>query len=126
MTVPFVHAAEDNTVGVALVGCGGRGSGAAAQALSVVSLPTKLVAMADVFDHKLAGSYNSISNEMRSKPGKVDVPEERKFLGFDAFKHAMDALKPGGIAILTTPLAFRALISNTPSSAACMCSWRSR
>jgi predicted dehydrogenase len=108
MTVPHVFAAEDNTVGVALVGCGGRGTGAAAQALSVVSLPTKLMAMADVFDSKLNGSYQTISNEMKNKPGKVDVPEERRFLGFDAYKKAMDAIKPGGIAILTTPLAFRA------------------
>lgn len=108
MAVPHVFAAEDNTVGVALIGCGGRGTGAAAQALNVVSLPTKLTAMADVFDYKMKSSYEAISNEMRSKPGKVDVPEDRKFLGFDAAKKAMDSLKPGGIAILTTPLAFRA------------------
>ena len=109
MTVPFVHAAEDNTVGVALIGCGGRGTGAAAQALNVVSLPTKLMAMADVFDYKMKGSHEAITNEMKSKPGKVDVPQDRQFLGFDAFKKAMDVLKPGGIAILTTPLAFREL-----------------
>ena len=109
MTVPHVFAAEDNTVGVALVGCGGRGTGAAAQALNVVSLPTKLMAMADVFDNKLKTSYEAISNEMRSKPGKVDVPEDRKFLGFDAASKAIQAIKPGGIVILTTPLAFRAM-----------------
>ena len=109
MTIPFVHAAEDNTVGVALIGCGGRGTGAAAQALNVVSLPTKLMAMADVFDHKLNGSHQAITNEMQSKPGKVDVPEDRRFIGFDAAKKAMDAITPGGIAILTTPLAFRAM-----------------
>jgi len=108
MTVPFVHAAEDNTVGVALIGCGGRGTGAAAQSLNVVSLPTKLMAMADVFDHKLNDSHKRISDAMRSKPGKVDVPDDRRFIGFDAFKYAIDAIKPGGIAILTTPLAFRA------------------
>ena len=108
MTVPFVHAAENNTVGVALIGCGGRGSGAAAQALSVVSLPTKLTAMADVFQSKLNGSYRALENEFASKPERLDVPEERRFIGFDAYKQAMDSLKPGGIAILTTPLAFRA------------------
>ena len=91
MTVPFVHAAEDNTVGVALIGCGGRGTGAAAQALNVVSLPTKLMAMADVFDHKLNGSHQAITNEMQSKPGKVDVPEDRRFLGFDAAKAVQEA-----------------------------------
>ena len=108
MTVPFVHAAENNTVGVALIGCGGRGSGAAAQALSVVSLPTKLTAMADVFQSKLNGSYRALENEFASKPERLDVPEERRFIGFDAYKQAMDSLKPGGIVILTTPLAFRA------------------
>ena len=109
MTVPMAHAAEDNTVGVALIGCGGRGSGAANQALNVVSLPTKLMAMADVFDHKLQASHSALENEFASKPGRVDVPEDRRFIGFDAYKKAIDAIKPGGIAILTTPLAFRAL-----------------
>ena len=47
--VPHVHAAEDNTIRVALIGCGGRGTGAAANALSTKSGPIKLVAMADVF-----------------------------------------------------------------------------
>ena len=47
--VPPVHAAEDNTLRVALIGCGGRGTGAAVNALSVKHGPIKLVAMADVF-----------------------------------------------------------------------------
>jgi len=64
MSVPFVHAAEDNAVGVALVGCGGRGTGAAAQALNVVSLPTKLVAMADVFGGKPDASLKNIQGEI--------------------------------------------------------------
>lgn len=108
MTVPHVFAAEDNTVPVALIGCGGRGSGAAADALRVHSLPTRLVAMADVFAHKLNSSHEALRNEFRNRPDKVDVPEERRFLGMDAYRKAIDALKPGGIAILTTPLAFRA------------------
>ena len=62
VTIPHVWAAEDNTVGVALVGCGGRGSGAAAQALNVVSLPTKLQAMADVFSYKLNESHKALTN----------------------------------------------------------------
>jgi hypothetical protein len=37
----------------------------------------------------------------------MDVPPERKFIGFDGYQHAMDCLKPGDIAIFTTPLAFR-------------------
>jgi hypothetical protein len=53
IVVPNVHAAEDNTIRLALVGCGGRGSGAAADALSVTSGPIQLVAIADVFQKKL-------------------------------------------------------------------------
>ncbi len=102
--IPRVHAAEDNTIQVALVGCGGRGTGAAKNALSVKNGPMKLVAMADVFDFKLSSSYRDISGEFADK---VDVPEERRFLGFDGFKKAMDCLKPGDIAIMATPPAFR-------------------
>ena len=98
------HAAENNTIQIALIGCGGRGGGAADNALSVRNGPTKLVAMADVFPNRLKGAYDAV----KKKHGeKVDVPEERKFIGFDGYKKAMDCLKPGDIAIFTTPLAFR-------------------
>ena len=104
VNIPFVHAAEDNTLQVALVGCGGRGTGAAHNALSVSGPPIKLVAMADVFQNRLDTSYKSLSTQHADK---VDVPDDRKFIGFDGYKHAMDSLKPGGVAIFTTPLAFR-------------------
>src|SRR5437870_667972 len=52
MIVPHVHAADNSTIQIALVGCGGRGTGAAANALSVKNGPIKLVAMADVFSEK--------------------------------------------------------------------------
>jgi predicted dehydrogenase len=102
--IPFVHAAEDNTLQVALVGCGGRGTGAAANALSVTGPPVKLVAMADVFEKRLNTSYDTLKTEHADR---MDIPQDRKFIGFDAHKHAMDSLKPGDIAIFTTPLAFR-------------------
>src|SRR5262245_10958789 len=102
--LPHVHAAENNTIQLALVGCGGRGSGAAGNALSVNNGPTKLVAMADVFDHRLKGSYDALKSEYGAK---VDVPEERKFIGFDAYRKAMDCLKPGDVVIFATPPAFR-------------------
>ena len=106
VAIPHVHAAENNTIQVALVGCGGRGTGAAADALSVKNGPIKLVAMADVFEHRLKGSFDALK---RSKEfGKlVEVPEDRKFIGFDSYKKAMDCLKPGDVAIFATPLAFR-------------------
>lgn len=102
--IPRVHAAEDNTLQLALIGCGGRGTGAASNALKVQNGPIKLVAMADVFRNKLDSSYKQISDEFKEK---VDVPEDRRFIGFEGFKKAMDCLKPGDIAIMATPPAFR-------------------
>ncbi len=104
VTVPAVHAAEDNTIRLALVGCGGRGTGAAFDALGAKGGPVKLVAMADVFKDRLAGSYDTISKRF---PKNVDVPEERRFLGFDAYKPAIDCLRPGDVVIFATPPAFR-------------------
>jgi predicted dehydrogenase len=61
--------------------------------------------MADVFPDRLKDSYHNLSNGERAK--QIDVPEDRKFIGFDAYRKAMDCLKPGDIVILTTPPAFR-------------------
>jgi predicted dehydrogenase len=102
--VPHVHAASDNDLQVALIGCGGRGTGAAGDALSTSGGPIKLVAMADVFENRLKGSHQALANKFSAK---VDVPDDRKFIGFDAYKQAIDSLKPGGIAIFATPPAFR-------------------
>jgi predicted dehydrogenase len=102
--IPRVYAGESNTIKVALIGCGGRGSGAASDAMSVKNGPVKLVAMADVFEDRLKGSYNALKDR---KAQQVDVPEDRKFVGFDAYKKAMDCLSPGDVAIFATPPAFR-------------------
>jgi len=104
IAIPSVHAGESNTIQVALVGCGGRGTGAAENALSTKVGPTKLVAMADVFPGRLSGSFKQIKNEHEKQ---MDVPEDRRFIGFDGYKKAMDCLKPGDVVILTTPPAFR-------------------
>ena len=98
-----VYAAGNDTIQVAIVGCGGRGGGALVNALSTKG-PTKLVAMADVFQARLD---NAIKNITKSHSKQVDCPEERRFLGFDGYKKAMDCLKPGDVVILTTPPAFR-------------------
>ena len=102
--VPHVHAAEDNTIRVALIGCGGRGTGAAANALSVENGPIKLVAMADVFADRLAASF---ANLQKAYADRMDVPEDRRFVGFDGYQKAMDCLQPGDVAIFATPPAFR-------------------
>jgi predicted dehydrogenase len=102
--VPHVHAAADSTIQVALIGCGGRGTGAAANALAVQRGPLKLVALADVFADKLNGSHNALKGQFADR---ADVAEDRRFLGFDGYRKAMDCLKPGDVAILATPPAFR-------------------
>ncbi len=104
MIPKHVYAAGDETIRLALVGCGGRGTGAAGNALDNTSGPTKLVAMGDVLPDRLAGSYRSLSDGYKEK---VDVPEDRRFLGFEAFKQAMDCLRAGDVVILATPPAFR-------------------
>ena len=104
MAVPAVHAGEDNTIRLALIGCGGRGTGAAGDALSVKDGPIRLVAMADVFADRLAQSADALAGDFSDR---IDVPPDRKFVGFDAYKKAMDCLEPGDVAILTTPPAFR-------------------
>ncbi len=105
-STPLVHAAEDNTIRVALVGCGGRGTGATIQSLSVDNGPIQLVALADVFENNLSNAYSAVTGKP-ALASKVDVPEDRRFIGFDAYKKAMDCLKPGDIVILATPPAFR-------------------
>src|SRR6059058_4712863 len=102
--IPAVHAQGSDVINIALVGCGGRGTGAARNAMEESGPPINLVAMADVYQHKLDGSFNAISKALPNQT-KVD---DRKFIGFDAFKHAVDCLKKGDVVLLTTPLAFRA------------------
>src|SRR6188472_3859997 len=80
--LPSVHAAGGDTVQVALVGCGGRGTGAAGDALSTTGGDVKLVAMADVYQNRLNSSFKSLSGEHKDK---VKVPDDNKFLGFDAY-----------------------------------------
>jgi len=102
--LPQVHAGEDNTLRLALVGCGGRGTGAVADALNTRNGPIKLVALADVFEDRLAGSYRLLKNQFGAR---IDVPRDRQFLGFDAYRRAMDCLRPGDVAVCATPAAFR-------------------
>jgi len=93
-------ASPGDTLKIALVGCGGRGSGAASQALST-SGGVKLVAMADVFKDQLEGSLKNLEGEHKEK---VQVTEDNKFIGFDAYKQAIAA---ADVVILATPPGFR-------------------
>ena len=110
--VPRIYAGESNTIKVALVGCGGRGTGAASNALSTKG-PTQLLALADVFENRVAGSLKSLSERFVKQENvpqeqqQVNVPQDRQFLGLDAYKKAIDAIAPGGVVLLATPPAFR-------------------
>jgi predicted dehydrogenase len=104
MTLPRAYAAENNTINLALIGCGGRGSGAVVNAFESRNGPVKLVVMADIFENRLASAHKNLSAKFADK---MDVPPERRFVGFDAARKAMDALKPGDIAMLTGYAGFR-------------------
>src|SRR5689334_18509642 len=99
----------DDTIKVALIGCGGRGTGAAMQAL-LSKQNVKLVAMADAFRDNLDKSYKRLIAPETSKgtginlADRIDVPEERKFSGFDAYQKAISL---ADVVILTTPPGFR-------------------
>ncbi|MGD9690933.1 MAG: Gfo/Idh/MocA family protein [Phycisphaerales bacterium] len=76
---------------IGLVGCGGRGTGAAVQALRA-DPHTRLVAMGDVFGDRLEQSLSAIKGEFESDAAaRIDVPAERRFLGFDAYERVIDA-----------------------------------
>ncbi|MBB2146739.1 dehydrogenase [Pedobacter sp. LMG 31464] len=91
---------NDDTIKIALIGCGDRGTGAAFQALST-KFNLKLVAMADAFQDRLDNSYKAISTKFGAK---VDVPKERQFVGLDGYKQAI-AL--ADVVLLVTPPGFR-------------------
>jgi myo-inositol 2-dehydrogenase / D-chiro-inositol 1-dehydrogenase len=97
---PGVFASNTDSLKLALIGCGSRGNGAAGQALSTEG-PIKLVAMADAFRDRLDGTYNALKEQHADR---VDVLEENKFVGFDAYQHAI-AL--ADVVILATPPGFR-------------------
>jgi predicted dehydrogenase len=102
--IPAVHAAGDSTIRLALIGCGGRGCGAAANAFDSPHGPVKLVVMADFFEDRLTRAYRALSEKYSAQ---MDVPPERRFVGFDAWRQAIDYLRPGDVAMLTGYAGFR-------------------
>ncbi|KAF0179652.1 MAG: hypothetical protein FD161_1269 [Limisphaerales bacterium] len=97
----FVHGASPgDTIKIALVGMGGRGSGAADQALSTGE-SVKLVAVADVHKDRMDGSLAQLGSKHKNK---VQVKDENKFMGFDAYKKA---IAQADLVILATPPGFR-------------------
>ena len=95
------HAAGSDRLKVGLVGCGGRGTGAAEQALTA-DKNVALVAMADAFPDRLADSLSALKGS--AVAGQVEITPERQFIGFDAYKQVIDAVD---VVLLTTPPGFR-------------------
>lgn len=100
---PAVHAGGDETLRIGLIGCGGRGSGAAADALTAGG-NVKLTAMGDVFEDRLELSLNSLSRQEDFR-SRIDVPPERRFSGFDAYKGVLQT--DVDVVLLATPPHFR-------------------
>ena len=98
---------SDDVIKVAVIGCGGRGTGAAVQAL-MSKQNVKIVAMADAFRDRLDECYKNVSGELASAgagtKGTLDVPEDRKFVGFDGY---LKAIPLADVVILATPPGFR-------------------
>ena len=104
VTIPSIHAAGSDLIQVALIGCGGRGRRRGGERT-----------LRQARSYQTGRDGGPFSGAPRRKPdnlkqqfsSQVDVPPDRQFLGFDAYKKAMDCLKPGDVAIFATPPAFR-------------------
>ena len=96
-----VFARGHSTIRLALIGCGGRGTGAVGNALSVPNGGSiKLYATADLISGKMEKSLTALRKWFPAN--KIDVTKDRKFRGFDAYKRAIDILRPGDVAMCTT------------------------
>ena len=99
-TIPAVHAGENNTIRLALIGCGGRGNGAVVNALNTSNQgPIELYAVADLEASKIENSLKPLA---RKFPEGINVSKDRQFLGFQAYKAAINELRPGDVALCTT------------------------
>lgn len=101
-----VHVAGSDEIPAVLIGCGGRGGSAMVDAFDAQGGRVKLTAMADLFPERIAAVKRSLSERFQDR---MDVPDDRTFSGFDAFRQGIDAIAPGGIAVFATPPAFRAV-----------------
>jgi predicted dehydrogenase len=101
IVIPRVHAAGSDAIKIALIGCGGRGTGAAANALSTKA-NVKLVAMADAFPDSLENSLHALRKEFADR---IDVPEQRRFSGLDSYQKAIDC--DVDMVLLCSPPGFR-------------------
>ena len=113
VTPSLVHAAGSETIKVALIGCGNRGAGAGVQAVSTEG-PVKLWAMADAFPDRLEGCLEVMKRGFQRTydrdasagvADRIDVPPERRFVGLDAYRKAIDS--GVDVVLLCEPPGFR-------------------
>ncbi len=98
------YAGAGDSLKIGLVGCGGRGTGAAEQALTA-DRGNALYAMGDAFGDQIESSLSNLKgSNVAGLAERVDVPPERRFVGFDAYKHVIDECD---LVLLTTPPGFR-------------------
>lgn len=98
------HAYGSDSIRIGLVGCGGRGTGAALQAMNTIGGGVRLTAMADVFENNLQTAYRSIKGK---NPGSFAVTSETRFVGLDAYQRLLET--DIDLVILATPPGFRPL-----------------
>lgn len=95
------YASGSDSLKVGLVGCGGRGTGAAAQALKADS-GAELVAMADAFEDRRTSARDRLARQFnRDGAARVNVEDADKYVGFDAYKHVVD--KSDVVLLASTP-----------------------
>ena len=99
------YAAGSDTIRLGLIGAGGRGTGAAVQAMNTKYGNVELVAAADIFPKRLEGALKTCTKKHR---GKVQVPDDKRHIGFDAYKKVLDDNNVN-MVILATPPGFRPL-----------------
>lgn len=99
--VQAAHTSYDETIRLGMIGCGGRCTGAAAQAMNTEG-PTKLIAMCDAFEDRLQGSLKTLQRQHKDK---VDVPAENQFVGFEGYKKLLAT--DIDVVLIATPPGFR-------------------
>lgn len=100
------HAQGSDQIQLCLIGCGGRGQGCIEDRLQVGD-NAKLVAISDAFDYRTNNAANKFRGDNFKFKNQVDLPDDRIFSGLDAYKKAIDCLKPGDQVIVATMPGFR-------------------
>jgi len=104
------HAQGSDQMKLALIGCGGRGSGAIRDRVQVKD-NCKVVAVADAFESNAKGTAQAIRNDANKSDnplnGRVDLPDDHVFWGLDSYKKAIACLNPGDMVVIATPPGFR-------------------